>query len=56
MHAQHKQYGFIHFEAFLYFSKHSIQIKVGEKNHTCRTNFVNVKIGLLKRKISETFQ
>jgi len=39
----------MHFEEFSYFFKHSIQINIGEKNYAHWTNFMNVKMGLLKR-------
>jgi hypothetical protein len=40
----------MYFEDFLYFSKHSIQINVGEKTMYARwTNFMNIKMKLLKR-------
>jgi hypothetical protein len=38
----------MYFEDFSYFSKHSIQIKRWRKNYARWTNFMNVKIGLLK--------
>jgi hypothetical protein len=39
----------MHFEDFLYFSKHSIQINIGEKFYARWTNFINVKMELLRR-------